>query len=83
LSREKARIIRILNLLHRVWEKYPDLRFGQLLENLQVFPIVQTQACRPYMNTWGQEDDVTEEKLIEILKPDRVEKRLNNFAVEE
>jgi hypothetical protein len=30
--REKARIRRICSLLQKVWEEYPNLRLGQLLE---------------------------------------------------
>ena len=33
--RNPNRIYEILNLLQRGWEKVPDLRFGQLIENLK------------------------------------------------
>ena len=33
--RNPNRIYEILNLLQRGWEKMPDLRFGQLIENLK------------------------------------------------
>ena len=32
--RDPKRIRRILGHIHRIWEKYPDMRFGQLYENL-------------------------------------------------
>lgn len=31
--RDKERIIRIIALLQKVWERYPDLRLGQLMDN--------------------------------------------------
>lgn len=33
--RNPNRIYEVLNLLQRGWEKVPDLRFGQLIENLK------------------------------------------------
>ncbi|WP_162985670.1 hypothetical protein [Virgibacillus halodenitrificans] len=33
--REKARIERNMSLLQKIWEKQPDLRFNQLISNLQ------------------------------------------------
>ena len=32
--RDKERIARTINLLWAVWEKYPDWRLGQLIENI-------------------------------------------------
>ena len=32
--RETERIERISNLFQSIWHKYPDMRFGQLYENL-------------------------------------------------
>lgn len=32
--REPARIDRIMTLIHQIWEKHPDLRLFQLMENL-------------------------------------------------
>lgn len=34
--RDPARIDRILEKLGREWKKYPDLRLGQLYENLRI-----------------------------------------------
>lgn len=31
--RDRERIIRIIALLQKVWERYPDLRLGQLMDN--------------------------------------------------
>lgn len=33
--REKERINRIMSLLQRIWEQQPDVRFNQLISNLQ------------------------------------------------
>ena len=33
--REKERINRIMSLIQRIWEEQPDLRFNQLISNLQ------------------------------------------------
>ena len=51
--RDPKRIPTILKGLQRLWEKYPDQRLGQLLENY-VFGC----GC-----IFHQEDDVTEEKI--------------------
>ena len=32
--RDEERIARTINLLWAVWEKYPDWRLGQLIENI-------------------------------------------------
>jgi hypothetical protein len=32
--RDPERIDKILKEISRIWKKYPDLRFGQLLENI-------------------------------------------------
>jgi len=54
--RDVNRIKVMLKELERHWNKYPDMRFGQLLINLGV--------CEDSMRLWGLEDD----KLIEWLK---------------
>ncbi len=35
MMRERERIQRILNLVNTIWEQQPDLRFHQLMSNLQ------------------------------------------------
>ena len=57
--RNPNRIYEILNLLQRGWEKVPDLRFGQLIENL-----------KRYINTddlFYIEDDELVEKIINFF----------------
>ncbi len=55
--RELARIPRILAKLHKVWDKYPDMRLGQLLMNLEIRDTV-----------YYIEDDVWETKLDRLLE---------------
>lgn len=33
--RDPARIQEMLRLIHEIWSKYPDVRFNQLIHNLQ------------------------------------------------
>jgi hypothetical protein len=75
MPRDPRRIKRICELLQSIWEQEPDLRLGQLLENLSrfndLFPFSAPNFIAKkygYMHTWAQEDDVTEKKLEEILK---------------
>jgi len=44
--RDPKRISNILNRLQRIWEKYPDLRLGQLIEN--VFPNTEFDYISSY-----------------------------------
>ncbi len=62
--RDVGRIKRVLNLIEEIWLLQPDLRLGQLLENLCLFP---KQANNHFM-LWFQDDDVTEGKLEQWLK---------------
>lgn len=52
--RDKARIPRIIELVGQLWDKFPDMRFGQLFENF--FPV-----------DWFTEDDVTEAVLTKAV----------------
>ena len=47
--RDLDRVKVIIEHLQKLWEAYPDMRFGQLIENFVVEP--------KYL--WFQEDDVT------------------------
>ena len=61
--REKARIVRIIELIGQLWDKFPDMRFTQLLMN---FIVVE----------WQIEDDITEASLIKAIKfYNKVEKK--------
>jgi len=57
MMRDKARIKRILKLLEKHWNDYPDQRFGQLLINLGI--------ADDSMRVWRNEDDALE-KYLEI-----------------
>jgi hypothetical protein len=54
--RDPARIDRILEKVGREWKKYPDLRLGQLIDNMKV-----TSLGPPDIFYW--EDDDLEEAL--------------------
>jgi uncharacterized protein YihD (DUF1040 family) len=63
--RNKKRIKRILKLIEKLWNKYPDQRLGQLLENY-----VFTQGKRGDKTSammFNQEDDETENQLKKWL----------------
>jgi hypothetical protein len=53
--RDVKRIDRILKLISKKWKEYPDVRFGQLLINLQIIP--------DDSKTWYAEDDELEKWL--------------------
>lgn len=57
--RNPNRIYEILNLLQRGWEKIPDLRFGQLIENLKRYIDVD--------DLFYIEDDELVEKIIDFF----------------
>ena len=61
--RDPKRIPRILGKLQRLWEKYPDQRFGQLLENYLIgCPRTGGLGCIHHI-----EDDKWEEGLDNIF----------------
>ena len=57
--RNPNRIYEILNLFQRGWEKMPDLRFGQLIENLKRYIDVD--------DLFYIEDDELVEKIINFF----------------
>ena len=57
--RNPNRIYEILNLLQRGWEKVPDLRFGQLIENLKRYINID--------DLFYIEDDELVEKIIDFF----------------
>ena len=57
--RNPNRIYEILNLLQRGWEKVPDLRFGQLIENLKRYINID--------DLFYIEDDELVEKIINFF----------------
>ena len=57
--RNPNRIYETLNLLQRGWEKVPDLRFGQLIENLKRYINID--------DLFYIEDDELVEKIINFF----------------
>lgn len=64
--REFERIDRILGLIGELWKLAPDMRLGQLLENYMF--------DRPG-SLFRQEDDFTEERLLEVLEAAKREEK--------
>jgi uncharacterized protein YihD (DUF1040 family) len=58
--RDKKRIKRILKIVEKYWNTYPDLRFTQMLINLGV--------AKDDFAFWSAEDDIVEEGLNLWLK---------------
>ncbi|MBU2576659.1 MAG: hypothetical protein KKF50_02970 [Nanoarchaeota archaeon] len=56
--RDKNRIKRIFKLIEKIWIKNLYQRFGQLLINLGI--------VTDDFNTWQNEDDILEKRLIKI-----------------
>lgn len=56
--RDPKRIRKILSKLEELWNKYPDMRFGQLLIN---FVYLHEKAI------WFEEDDKLLEKIEEMI----------------
>lgn len=70
--RDKERIKKILSKIEKLWNKYPDQRFGQLLEN---YVFVRGNrgditSCRLFY----QEDDETELNINNNIKEDEKKK---------
>jgi hypothetical protein len=68
--RDKARIVRIIELVGRLWDKFPDMSFTQLCEN--------------YIDmSWFVEDDKTEASLIKAIEfYNKVDKKNKKFLKE-
>ena len=58
--RDPNRIPKILSILQQCWEKVPNLRFGQLIENLKKYMGVE--------DLFYIEDEELLEKLTDFLK---------------
>ena len=61
--RDPTRTRKILCEIHRVWKRCPDMRFGQLVDNLYTKFYNDAHICRPkdFFNT---EDDEFYEWLL-------------------
>lgn len=62
--RKLSRIKKILGMLEKLWNEYPDMRFGQLLENFIFFKGERGDSTS--VSIFYQEDDETEAILIAI-----------------
>ena len=58
--RDPARIDRILTKLGEVWRKSPDMRLGQLVDNLRLGEPTSFQR-------WNFEDDGAEQALDRVI----------------
>lgn len=45
--RDPKRMRKILGEIYRIWKKYPDMRFGQLVDNLFVYYIMSIGESIP------------------------------------
>lgn len=59
--RDQKRIDRILELIRKKWNEYPDQRLGQLLINYVFGDSPISGKYTHYI--WSQEDDITEKRL--------------------
>lgn len=57
--RDPLRIVRIIELIGQLWDKFPDQRLGQLLANY---------VFGHHTDIFFQEDDTTEKVLIKTVK---------------
>lgn len=89
--RKKARIQRILMLLQTIWEQQPDVRFNQLISNLQHMYSAQNQGYgkrkvkeqnllgkevdSSYLDFFYLEDDISQ---LAIYYEDRLEAELSS-----
>jgi len=60
--RDPDRIPRVIKKLQEVWEKFPDLRLGQLVDNARMC------SQHNYVDVFSIEDDAIEEGLEFIDK---------------
>lgn len=64
--RDSNRIERVLHQLDIIWNNYPDMRFGQLIENLRVAYsnyVRKTSGYYPITDFYYVEDDGFEDFL--------------------
>ena len=58
LLRNPDRINDVIIEFHKKWQEYPDLRFGQLVENIIVsHHNNRTSVCGVENDLWGWEDE--------------------------
>lgn len=71
--RDPKRISRICRKIEKLWNLYPDQRFGQLIENY----VIPSNNARGAATCWifYAEDEITEERLDKILEGIKKERR--------
>lgn len=89
--REKASIHRILSLLELIWQQQPDVRFNQLIANLQKLYSRQNndygkrkvtekwdsgEVKSSYLDFFYLEDTVWESFLKSLIKNEKVDKKI-------
>lgn len=66
--REKERINRIMSLLQRIWEQQPNMRFNQLISNLQYMYSSQNEGYgQRMMIEKGSFGDETESSYLDFF----------------
>ena len=75
IPRDPKRIRRILGLLEHAWNRYPDLRLGQLYVNL----MPEGRACELH-DVFVLEDDMIEANLEQFLNDDQWPRFKSEFA---
>ena len=65
--RDPKRIHEVCEALEKAWAGYPDLRLGQFLEGLNIFPATICNN-RAVMVPFFQEDDITLENLKKVTR---------------
>jgi len=67
--KDKKRIKRILKLIEKIWNIYPQQRFGQMLTNYAFYPLMHENEI------WNAEDDSIESKLKNLLHSIRLQEQ--------
>ncbi|WP_033827768.1 hypothetical protein [Bacillus andreraoultii] len=81
--REKERINRIMSLLQRIWEQQPDIRFNQLISNLQHMYSSQNEGYgQRIMKEKGPLGDEVESSYLDLfyLEDDKWEEFLQRIV---
>lgn len=68
--RDPARIDPLLEKLGEAWKKYPDMRYGQSMDNF-------FSVCE--QNTFNMEDDVWEVALDAFIRGERPTAAIKNY----
>lgn len=68
--RDPARIRRMLEQIRQIWQRHPDLRLGQLIENAKVASGLHADA-----DTFNVEDNRLEEGLERLVELTNTKKK--------